>query len=153
RITLRSSTLPQPVTVDTASLTVTPQNARLTAFSAKVGASDARATGSLDNLVGFLLRDQDLRGRATVTSDNFDVNEWKWKEKTTEVVMVPPHVDFDLDATAREVRYGPLTLANVKGNLLVKDQRVTMRNLTMEMARGTVVANGYYETPNASKPV
>src|SRR5262249_30727460 len=55
--------------------------------------------------------------------------------------------------SAREVRYGPLTLANVKGELEVKDQRVTMRNLTMGMANGTVVANGYYETLNRDKPV
>jgi hypothetical protein len=103
-------------------------------------------------LLGFVLRDQDLRGRATVTSDHFNVNEWKSKEKTTEIVMVPPHIDFDLDATAHEVRYGPLTLANVKGTLQVKDQRVTMRNLTMEMARGTIVANGFYETVNRAKP-
>jgi hypothetical protein len=153
RIALRASTLPQPVAVDTAALTFTPQNARLTAFSAKVGSSDARATGSLDNLLGFVLRDQDLRGRATVTSDHFNVNEWKSKEKSTEVVLVPPHIDFDLDATAREVKYGPLTIANVKGNLSVKDQRVTMRNLTMEMARGTVVANGFYETVKPDKPL
>jgi AsmA-like protein len=153
RVTLRSSTLPQAVAVDTVALTFTPQNARLTAFSAKVGTSDARATGSLDNLLGFVLRDQDLRGRATVTSDHFNVNEWKSKEKSTEVVLVPPHIDFDLDATAREVKYGPLTIANVKGNLLVKDQRVTMRNITMEMARGTIVANGFYETLSRDKPV
>jgi hypothetical protein len=153
RIALRASTLPQPVAIDTAALTFTPQNARLTVFSAKVGTSDVRATGSIDNLLGFLLRDQDLRGRATVTSDHFNVDEWKSKEKTTEVVVVPPHLDFDLDATASEVKYGPLTLANVKGILQVKDQRVTMRNLTMEMARGTVVANGFYETVNPNKPV
>jgi hypothetical protein len=153
RVTLRASTLPQPVAVDTASLEFTPQNARLTALSAKIGTSDAHATGSLDNLLGFVLRDQDLRGRATVTSDHFNVNEWKSKEKSTEVVLVPPHVDFDLDATAREVKYGPLTIANVKGNLLVKDQRVTMRNLTMEMAHGSVVANGFYETLKPDNPV
>lgn len=152
RIAVRASTLPQPVAIDTAALTFTPQNARLTAFSAKVGTSDARATGSLDNLLGFVLRDQDLRGRAIVTSDHFDITEFESKEKSTEVVVVPPHIDFDLDATAREVKYGPLTIANVKGNLSVKDQRVTMRNLTMEMAHGSVVANGFYETVNKDKP-
>jgi len=152
RLSLRSSTLPQPVAVDTAALTFTPQNARLTAFTSKIGSSDARATGSLDNLLGFVLRGEDLRGRATVTSDHFDVNEWKSKDKSTEVVLVPPHIDFDLDATAREVKYGPLTLGNIKGSLSIKDQRVTMRNLTMEMAHGSVVANGFYETANPDKP-
>jgi vacuolar-type H+-ATPase subunit H len=66
---------------------------------------------------------------------------------------VPPHIDFGLDASAARVTYGALTLANVKGNLHVKDQRVTMQNLTMDMLEGGVVANGYYETVNVQKPV
>ena len=151
RIVVRSSTIPHPIAIDTAALTLTPRDAQLTAFTSKIGNSDARATGSLDNLLGYVLHDEDLRGRATVTSSHFDLNEWKSKEKT-EVIPVPPHVDFALDASADRVTYGPLTLANVKGNLEVKDQRVTMRNLTMGMLQGTVAANGYYETVNLAKP-
>ena len=152
RIVVRSSTIPHPVAIDTAALTLTPRTAQLTAFSSKIGASDVRATGSLDNLIGFVLRDEDLRGSATVSSDRVDLNEWKSSKQTTDVIPVPPHVDFALDATAARVSYGPLTLANVKGTLQVKNQRVTMRNLAMGTLGGTIVANGYYETLDLAKP-
>ena len=153
RIAVQSSTVPHPIAIDTMAIKLTPQTAQLTAFSAKIGKSDARATGTLDNLLGFVLRDEDLRGHAVVTSTHFDLDEWKSDDKTTEVIPVPAHIDFGLDASVAEVTYGPLTLANVKGSLDVKNQRVTMRNLTMDMLKGAVVASGYYETLNADKPV
>jgi hypothetical protein len=153
RIAVQSSTVPHPIAIDTAAIKLTPQTAQLTAFSAKIGKSDARATGTLDNLLGFVLRGEDLRGHAAVNSTLFDLDEWKSDDKTTEVIPVPPHIDFSLDALVAQVTYGPLTLANVKGSLDIKNQRVTMHNMTMDMLKGAVVASGYYETLNADKPV
>lgn len=152
RIAVQSSAVPYPIAVDTAALTLSPRSAALTAFTAKIGGSDARATGSLDNLLGFVLHNEDLRGTATVSSNRFVLDEWKSNEKTTEVIPVPPHIDFGLAASAKEVTYGPLTLANVTGNLQVKDQRVTMRDLKMDMLKGAVVANGFYDTADPVKP-
>jgi hypothetical protein len=128
------------------------QASRVRVRSSTIGASDVRATGSLDNVIGFVLHDEDLRGQAIVTSNHVDLNEWKSKDKTTEVIPVPSQVDFGLDASVAHVTYGPLTLANVKGSLAVKNQRVTMQNLTMGMLGGGVVASGYYETVNPAKP-
>ena len=152
RLVVRSSTIPHPLSIDTAALTLTPRTTQLTAFASTIGSSDVRATGSLDNLIGFVLHDEELRGHATLMSDRVDLDEWKSNKETTEVIPVPPHVDVVLDAAATHVTYGPLTLANVKGTLEVRNQRVTMRNLTMGMLGGSVVANGYYETVNPARP-
>ena len=151
-VAVRSATLPHPIAVDTAALRLTPRTAELTAFSGKIGSSDVRATGSLDNVLGFLLRNEDLRGSATVSSDHFDLNEWRSSDKTTEVIPVPPRVDFALRASAARVTYGALTMANMRGDLQVKNQRVTLNDVQMEMLRGSVVANGFYETVNAGRP-
>ena len=152
RVAIRSSTIPHPIAIDTVALTFTPRAAQLTAFTSTIGASDVRATGSLENVIGFVLHDEDLRGHATVVSNHVDLNEWKSKDKTTEAIPVPARVDFGLDASAARVTYGPLTLSNVKGSLAIKNQRVTMQNLTMGMLGGGVVASGYYETVNPVKP-
>ena len=132
RVSLRSTALPHAIAVDTAALRFTPRTTELATFAGKVGASDLRATGSLDNLLGFLLRRDDLRGRATVSSQLFALDEWKSREKTTEVIPVPPHVEFTLATSAARVTYGALTMANVKGTLRVKDQRVTLDGLTID---------------------
>jgi hypothetical protein len=152
RVALRTAAVPYPIAIDTAALRFTPRTAELTSFAARIGNSDVRAAGSLENVLGFALRGDDLRGSATVNSNRFDLNEWRSKDKTTEVIPVPPRVDFTLKANAAQVSYGALTLANVRGDLHVKNQRVTLNELRMETLRGTVVANGFYETTVPRRP-
>jgi hypothetical protein len=152
RVALRSAALPHAIAIDTAALRLTPRTAELTSFAARIGGSDVRAAGSLDNVLGFALRDDELRGSATVSSKHFDLNEWRSTDRTTEVIPVPPHVDFALKASVDRVTYGALTAANVRGDLHVKNQRVTLDELRMETLRGSVVANGFYETTVAGRP-
>ena len=151
RLAVRAATLPHPVAVDTAALRLTPRQAELTAFAARAGRSDVRATGSLDNLLGFALRDDVLRGRASLTSRFVDLDEWR-SDDALEVVPVPANVDLALQAAAARVAYGGVTATNVRGGLRVKDQRVTLDDLSMETMRGAVVANGSYETTVATRP-
>ena len=152
RLAIRSSALPHAIAIDTAALRLAPRAAELTSFSARIGASDVRAVGSLHNVLGFALRNEDLRGSATVASTHIDLNEWRSKEKMTEVIPVPAHADFSLETTAARVTYGAITAANVRGALRVKDQRVTLDGLRMETLRGSVVANGFYETTVPTRP-
>src|SRR5205823_2810050 len=119
-------TIPHPLAIDTAALRFTPRTTELTAFSGTIGSSDVRATGALDNLLGFVLHDEDLRGTAIIASNHVDLNEFRSKEKSTEVIPVPPHIDFTMKASVARVSYGTLTAANVHGDLKVKDQRVTL---------------------------
>ncbi len=143
--------LPHPVSVDTAQLRFTPRRAELPTFVARVGSSDVRANGSLENLFGFVLRDEVLRGQASVTSNKFDLNEWRSKEES-EIIPVPRNVDFTLGFSAKQVLYGKLDIANARGRVLVKDQRVTLDDFRMNMLGGGVLANGYYETTTPAKP-
>jgi hypothetical protein len=152
RVAFTAAATNRPVAVDTAALRFTPKTTELTSLAARIGNSDVRATGSLDNLLGFLLHNDDLRGSATVNSAHVDLDEWKSKEKTTTVIAVPAHVDFSLNASAARATYGALTFTNIHGLLHVKDQRVTIEGMQMEALRGTVVANGIYETTIANRP-
>lgn len=150
-IIVAADSLPQPVAVDTLSLRMTPRTAELTAFAARIGKSDARATGTLDNILGYLLRDEDLRGTARVASRHFDLDEWRSDDETT-VVPVPARVDFALDAAVDRVTFGALSAANVRGGVRIRDRRATLDDLRMETLRGTVVASGFYETTDPARP-
>lgn len=151
RVTVVSDSVRHPVAVDTAALRLTPRTAQLTAFAARVGRSDVRASGSLDNILGYLLRDDDLRGSATLASRYIDLDEWRSDEETT-VIPIPSRVDFALDAAVDRVRFGALDVANVRGSIKVRNQRATLDDLSMEMLRGTVVASGFYETTVPERP-
>lgn len=153
RVTLRSASLPRAIAVDTAALRLTPRAAQLTAFTARAGNSDVRATVSLDNLLGFVMHGEELRGTGSVHSAHFDLAEWQSKEKTTEVIPVPPRVDFTLAAAADRVTWNALALNDVRGTLHVKDRRITLDSLRMNALRGNIVVNGAYDTRDLARPL
>ena len=150
-VALNGAALPHPVAIDSARLLFTPRRVELPTFVARIGSSDVRANGSLENLIGFVLHDEELRGQATVASNKFDLNEWRSDEESN-IIPVPPNVDFTLGVTAKQLLYGKIDIANARGRVLVKDQRVTLDGFRMNMLGGDVLANGYYETTTPAKP-
>ncbi|HEX6631359.1 MAG TPA: AsmA-like C-terminal region-containing protein [Gemmatimonadaceae bacterium] len=152
RVALRTAALPHPVAIDSARLRFTPRRAELAALSARVGSSDVRATGALENLLGFVLRDEPLRGEATVASHLVALDEWGSDDDSLAVIPVPPNVDLALHATADQVSFGKLQLADARGGLRVKDRRVTLDDFRMGVLGGRVAASGFYETTDVARP-
>ncbi len=151
-LTVKGADLPHPMAVQQASLQLAPQHAELKSFRGSVGSSDIEASGSLENLLGFALRDDVLRGSATVRSRRFDLNEWRSSEGDLQVIKVPPKIDFGLDATVGELSYGKLKMTNARGRLRVKDQRVTLENFRMNTLGGEIGVTGFYETTDPARP-
>ena len=109
-ITVNGKSLPHPLAIQQASLTLAPQHAKLKSFNGTVGSSDVQATGSLDNLLGFVLQDDTLRGTATVHSNRFNLDEWKTGGGDLQIIPVPPKIDFTLDATVAKLTYDKLEM-------------------------------------------
>ena len=151
-VTVKSDSLPHPIAIREASLRLAPRSAELRSFDATVGSSDLRLSGRLDNLLGFALRDEVLRGNATLTSRRFNLDEWRSDEGELSVIPVPANLDFGFDATVGEVLYDNLTLRNAKGGLRVKEQRVTLENFTFATLGGDFAVNGFYDTKDLAKP-
>jgi hypothetical protein len=153
RVTFATDSLPLGVHLDTASVSFTPAAVRLTSFAARYGRSDVRATGTLDDFVGFLLRGHDLRATASMQSRVVDLDELVARDTTQiRAVPVPAHVDLALDANVGRVEQGKLVATNVHGRVQVKDQRATLSDLHMRSLGGGVVASGWYETVTPARP-
>ena len=151
-LTVKSDSLPHPLSIREASLTLAPKSAELRSFDATIGSSDMRLSGRLDNPLGFALRDEVLRGSATLASKRFDLNEWRSDEGELSVIPVPANLDFEFDATVNEVLYDNLTLRDARGRLRVKDQRITLEDFTFNTLGGGFALNGFYETKDVAKP-
>jgi hypothetical protein len=151
-LTVKSDSLPHPLSVREASLRLAPRSAELRSFDATIGSSDLRLSGRLDNLLGFALRDEVLRGSATLASKRFDLNEWRSEEGGLSVIPVPANLDFGFDATVNELLYDKLTMRDARGRLRVKDQRITLENFTFNTLGGGFAINGFYETKDIAKP-
>ena len=151
-LTVKGEGLPQPLAIQEASLRLAPQRAELRSFKGSIGSSDLQASGSLENLLGFVFRDDVLRGSATVRSNRFNLDEWRSGEGDLEIIPVPAKIDFGLDATVAELSYDKLKMTNARGRLRVKDQRVTLENFRMNTLGGEIGVTGFYETTNPTKP-
>jgi hypothetical protein len=150
---VKSQALPRPLSIQEASLQLAPRRAELKSFTGTVGRSDLQASGYLDNLLGYMLRDDDLRGSATLSSRVFDLNEWRSDEGELSVIPVPPKVDFALEAQVGRLLYDKLTMTNARGRLRVKDQRLTLENFAVNTLGGEIDLNGFYETTVPAKPL
>jgi hypothetical protein len=151
-LTLKGKDLPHPLAVQQASLRLAPEKAELRSFRGAIGSSDVQASGSIDNLLSYALRDDTLRGTATVRSNRFDLNEWKSGEGDLQVIPVPPKIDFGLDVAVAQLTYDKLKMSNAHGRLRVKDQRVTLEDFRVNTLGGEIGLTGFYETTNLAKP-
>ncbi|HEU4647920.1 MAG TPA: AsmA-like C-terminal region-containing protein, partial [Gemmatimonadales bacterium] len=151
-LTVQGKALPHPLAIQQASLALAPERAQLKSFAGSVGSSDLQATGTLENLLGYALKDDVLRGTATVHSNKFNLDEWRSREGDLQIIEVPPKIDFGLTATIAELTYDKLKATNARGRLRIKDQRVTLEDFRMNALGGEMVLSGYYETTNPAKP-
>lgn len=69
-----SSNLP-PVKINTMAMNFTPNNVDLQNFDLKIGKSDIKASGKLDNILTYFSRDKVMRGDLKVISNMLDLNE------------------------------------------------------------------------------
>lgn len=151
-LTVKSAALPHPLAVREASFRLAPKRAELRSFSGTVGSSDFRATGYLDNLIGYALRDEVLRGSANITSSKVNLDEWRSDEGDLSIIPVPPGIDFALQTTVGELSFGKLRMTDASGRLRVKDQRITLEDFTLATLGGQISASGFYETTVPAKP-
>lgn len=158
-INYKSADMPE-VAVKEARMNFSPKEVALTAFSMMIGKNDIQATGKLSNLFPYFMKDGILKGNLDITSSYLNVNDFM-KEDSAAVKAdsvpvlafeVPKNLDLTMSASGNEVVYDKLSMKNVKGNLTVKDRRITINSLSANALGGKIGVNGYYEAINPKKP-
>jgi len=155
-----SEDIVNPIQINNADLTFKSGTVSLNSFDALTGKSDFSATGTINNLIGFLLSDNKLRGNFNVTSNVFAISDFMVEDtskvstsnKTTsqeESLKIPDFLDCTITANAKTVLYDNLTLKNVKGQLDIKDQNANLKNMTTELFKGRLGISGNVSTKDA----
>lgn len=144
-VTLRSPELRQPVDIQIASIRLTPQAAQLDDFEARLGSSDFRATGRLDNLLGFALGQETLQGTANFSSNRFLLDEWRSDDELA-TIGVPAMLDLTLVGTVGELVFNDISMTEARGQAIVRDRRVTLEQVSLAALGGRIGVDGYYET-------
>jgi hypothetical protein len=141
-------------TINQAVAQFNPSTINLQQLDVTTGKTDLKINGVLENFYGFLFNNQEIKGTFNLNSNQIVVNDFmsktteKVNEKTItqEAVKVPKFLNITLNATANNVLYDNLTLKNVSGKLLVKNEAVTLQNVKTNIFDGLITANGTVST-------
>lgn len=139
--------------ISTALVQFNPSQVNLKQFNATTGKSDISITGILDNFYGFIFRNQELKGNFNMNSQQLAVDDFMTtgdtkpsETKKAEAMKIPAFLNCTLTAKATTVLYDNLTLKDVSGKLIVKDEKVTLENVKTSIFGGTIGVNGAVST-------
>ena len=154
------------MTISNALVQFNPSQVQLKQFNAKTGKSDLSVTGVLENFYGFLFRKQELKGNFNLSSNQLAVSDFmttstapastttasttEAKEtkatKKEEPLKIPAFLNCTLTAKANTVLYDNLTLKDVSGKMIIKDEKVTLENVKTSIFGGNIGASGSVST-------
>jgi hypothetical protein len=158
-----SKDYPTGISILNTDATFTPANVTISNFAGNYLQSNFSGNGSLDNLIGFLLRDQSLKGSLNTIVDKMNLNDWTGTAKPVTgnetapanptPFLVPANLDISLNAKAGKVTYDKVDYNNISGSLQLNNETVKLQNIKAEALDGTVLLNGSYSTlTNKEKP-
>ena len=143
--------------ISTAEVQFNPSQVHLKQLNATTGKSDISVTGVLENFYGFIFRNQELKGNFNMNSKQLAVDDFMTTGKTPktesesaakkpDAMKIPAFLNCTLTAKATTVLYDNLTLKDVSGKLIVKDEKVTLENVNTSIFGGTIGVNGAVST-------
>jgi hypothetical protein len=161
----RSDEFPNPIQLRSTAVTFNPKTVTLNELSGATGKTDFNATGTINNLLGFLFNDEKVEGNFDLKSNIFALNDFMVSEETAptgetknegetkttmgdEKIKIPAFLDANINASANTVLYDNLALKDVKGNLRIKDEKAILSNMTTSIFDGKIAFNGEVSTKN-----
>jgi len=171
-MTYMSPSFQHAINISNAQLNFSPEYLNLVSFKMKTGNSDLSANGKISNYLSYLFADGKLKGKLTTKSKYFNVDELlkggeaseAKKEKSPEegktekesttgsVVKIPGNIDFTLSSKFDKLIWDSLAMANVTGQVVIRDEALQIRNLKSNVSGGLMTVNGKYSTKNTGNP-
>ncbi len=162
---LNTPDLPVPVKINEAELIFSPMLLELSKLNMKMGTSDIQMNGAMENYLLFVLNDEQLSGSFDLRSGLLDLNEIMpestdiQEEEIPEdtislsVVKIPANVDFIFTSSLNHVEFGDIRLDKVQGEILVKDSKLILNGLNMNLLDGSMSVKGEYDVSDTLNPL
>ena len=151
------------LSINTLKLAFTPAEVSMPVCDGSYGKSDFQASGKLDNLIGYALGKETLRGRIQLNSRYFDCNELMSGTASSteasaadtgalEAVALPTNLDLALGVKAGSIRYDNLKLDAVEGNARLYEGKLDLQGLKANLLGGRVAFDGTYDGRDVQNP-
>ncbi|MEO9144599.1 MAG: AsmA-like C-terminal region-containing protein [Ginsengibacter sp.] len=152
-----SKEYPGGIQVSDAAFTFNPKNITLNSLNAEYLKSHITASGSIDNAIGYALKDEPIAGTLNIHADKLNLNDFMGTDTATtgntasDPFIVPKNIAFTLNAGVDKLTYDKTDYNNLKGTVAIKDQTVVLKNMEMDALDGKIGLNGSYSTKNDKK--
>jgi AsmA-like C-terminal region len=145
-------------------LIFSPQYLDLQSFDINMGKSDIQFSGKITDFMSYIFLKGVLKADFNLNSKYFDANEilsgipsdtTKKGSDTTHlsVIRVPARIEVSFAASMDRILYSKMDISNIKGLILVADEKASLVNLNMNMLDGSIMINGDYNSSDFKKPL
>ncbi len=163
-IVFASKDLTQGMNMKNVLLSFTPKIVTLSGFDAKVGNSDMKMDGQLENFIPYFFGKGTLKGSLDFRSNLMDANQFLSKDsvKTTaakqpdtssmDAPEIPSNLDFTLKCNIAKLLYTNMEITDFKGGIHIANQILEFNKVALNTVGAAMSMDGYYETTNSKKP-
>jgi uncharacterized protein involved in outer membrane biogenesis len=123
-----------------------------------MGQSDFSAKGALSNYWPYVMKKGTLSGDLNLNSKYLDFNVLKPKSQSSvkdtisKPFEVPDKINLTLNTAINQLVFDKLNISNVTGKAIVRDKKLILDGLNMNMLGGSMVMSGEYNTPKEQIP-
>jgi uncharacterized protein involved in outer membrane biogenesis len=153
-----SKALPQKVEIKSADIRLNPKLITLNNLTGNMGESDFVANGTISNYWAYILKKGILNGNLSLNSRYLNINQLMPASTAKDTVAtgkpfdVPENINFTIQASVSKALYDKMNITGITGKAIIKDRKVNLDGLSMNMLSGKVVVSGAYATLKGEKP-
>jgi hypothetical protein len=161
-----SPEIPKTLSIPNADLGFSPKYLAVNNFEANLGNSDFNLNGKVSNYLAYVMKEETVKGTFNFISETLDLNEFMSESSGIEeeeiveddssgleVIEVPENIDFTLNSKIDQLYFDNLEIKNVIGKIYIRNSRVVMEDLSMNMLDGDVILSGEYNTQDLNNPL
>ena len=169
-----SSQMTMPLEISNGKITATTRQISVSQFDGKIGQSDFSLKGEVSNYLAYAFKNDVLTGNFNLKSAFINFSELSNSMKSTDspapaqteaktvpvsatdsvvAFQVPEKLDLTFQSVIQKAIYDKMPISNIVGLVRIKDQRLELTNLNMDMLKGKVALNGSYANAADRKPL
>jgi uncharacterized protein involved in outer membrane biogenesis len=149
--TYRSPSFPETLGIQSAGFVFNSKEVTISSMKGKLGMSDFTVDGSLSDYWAYLLKNGTIKGNIKVKSSQLDITQLmnggtqpKDSVSHSDPYVIPARVDMTIQADVDRMNYSRMDIRGTTGKLIIKDQKLTLDQLSMNMLKGRMVLSGDY---------
>jgi hypothetical protein len=128
-------------------LKLTDRKLHVTGLKILKGASDVVLVGDMPNFLGYLFDPHTaLAINANVSSDFIDLDDFIFASGSSSgssSFSISDKLELNVDVAVKKLVLGKFTAESIKGSLLLKNQKVALKGLSLLAANGTINLNAF----------